>query len=190
MSDLILYVWGSEEKNSSLALDLARQISSDHIHIVDVKQLTLQELPKWLDGVPTIVDQSAESPEVYYGARALELLTERKGAVPPPQQLRSREAHFGEDMPQHLRYIRPSLPDHAEDQQSQPYDPLQQSQPHQPQQPQGAAFVFGKSMDVLETNQNPRLLDAADDDRSTMSQSDMQANIEAIMKRRQALFKK
>ena len=189
MADLVLYVWGNEERNSNIALNLARNVPN--VHVVNVKELTLAEIPKWLDGVPTLVSQSTEAPEVFYGTSALELL-KSQAKVPRPQQQEPTEPRFGDDMPQHLRYIRPSLPE-AKEEPHQPHHPPHH-QPHQQSTSaqsavQGAAYVFGKQMDVLETNASPRMLDRNDEDMA-MSSSDMQANIKAMMKRRQALFEK
>ena len=68
--NFVLYVWGNQEKCSRTALATAQQTSAiDVINVVDARDLTMKEIPSWLNGVPTLL--SVEDMSVYRGTECL-----------------------------------------------------------------------------------------------------------------------
>ena len=171
----VLYVWGSEEKASRAALRLAQEVSIiDSLHIVDVRELHMKETPSWLRGVPTLLSVSEKT--IWEGTDCLEQLEDMAETMPQqgmprqaPQQAaphpRSRQA-----FPSMGQMPRQTMPDGTVIQQRM------------------AQMVRGADEPVngqMGENQNAMPQTFSD---QKVSASDMQGDVDAILKRREMIF--
>ncbi|MBO74405.1 MAG: hypothetical protein CMD33_03935 [Flavobacteriales bacterium] len=82
---MVLYVWGSEERNSRHALEIAESSNVlSTMHVVDVRTIPYGDMPEWLQGVPSLLNIADEV--VYEGTMCLEKLEELVPEIREPVQ--------------------------------------------------------------------------------------------------------
>lgn len=124
----ILYTWASES-NSETALQIVKDARLD-VQLVDVRTMKQEQIPLWLDGVPTLLDVTMK--DVYYGSECLDELErmggdyERQG--PTREQNYERPTQLNQQLPAHIQNMRPDVM--FEQQQRQKQQPQPQSVPH------------------------------------------------------------
>lgn len=164
-SDHVLYVWGIEEKSSSAAMRLAQEMSLlDELHIVDVRELPLKEIPQWLRGVPTLLSISEKM--IWEGSDCLDRIEDL--AEQPRQQVNlARQSRPQQHNPS---MIRQSMGDGTFIRQ------------RMTQTTRGIEEVNSESV-----GGNPSFDHIAMRD-DKMSSSDMKGEVDSILQRRQMIF--
>lgn len=184
--DYVLYVWGSEEKNSKLALDEA----PPEIKVVDVRSLSHAETPQWLDGVPTLLH--VEKKEIFYGADALDLLADLRNMPAPQKQARKPPPH----MPAHMRYMNPDVKETGSSEQRGLPPPMREepvrtrgNQPRSQPQDHGLPPLdrYGRS-DVLPPPAVPADPRAGPRREQKVGGDSLKNTVDEIMKRRQQMM--
>ena len=162
----VLYVWhDKEESNSVQALQMVQEYGIvDVIQIVDVRSLRFHDIPEWLQGVPTLL--SVEDETVYKGTMCAK--TDRNCRKRRDVCATTGAASLPPDMiPVQMMRMQPGQPMSGD-------PPAQFAGVAPPQQQQPAAM------------QQQQLPSMRSDEK--VSLSDMQGEIDAILKRREEMM--
>ena len=184
----VLYLWGNSEKNSAAALDLARETSAiDYLSIVDVRNLRFGEIPEWLVGVPTLLttNGSEDDAAVFKGTSCLQKIQD---IAQYPGEFESTVVEEEEAMPprgapetmpmQNIQGIGPM----ATRQMTMPRGLDEQASAGRPDVSAGGSASAAAADPRAQMQFDPSQTE------EKISASDMQVEIEEILKRREALM--
>ena len=165
----VLYVWhDNEESNSVQSLQLVQEYGIvDAIQIVDVRSLRFHDIPEWLQGVPTLLAVEAET--VYKGTMCLRKLTEiaeNLEMYAPPVAAAAAPSLPPDMIPVQMMRMQPDAPMSG--------DPPAQFAGAAPQQQQQPA-IMQQQLPSMRSDEK-------------VSLSDMQGEIDAILKRRDEMM--
>lgn len=190
---LQLFIWGNHEKASRRAIRMAQDLAEmGKLEFVDVRQL--EERPEWLRGVPTLYSEDAGV--IWEGTECLDIIEEFVDRFEEEHQEKMAQQQQQQPiMPQH-QHLTPEQQQMLAQRMPQQQQQMPQQMALMPQQTMPDGTVIQQRMPQMmrgaddnqqELNMDGRL-DAAALSDTKVSSNDMKPDIDAILKRRQAII--